>query len=148
MDTASRKVEKYKELSKQQQMEIIELKQKRDSEKEHKEAAEMKLGALKHQLNKAESPEERDKLIRDLRRKNVILTDEIETIKKTMPSDTESLPAGKIGTLRTPRKTDTDLVLSKVTSSEVKLMQKLVKEEDGGEVWLLLEVLTTDLGKD
>lgn len=65
-----------------------------------------------------------------------------------MPSDTESLPAGKIGTLRTPRKTDTDLVLSKVTSSEVKLMQKLVKEEDGGEVWLLLEVLTTDLGKD
>lgn len=54
----------------------------------------------------------------------------------------------KNGTLRTPRKCDTDLVLSKLTSSEIKLIQKLVKEDQGNEVWLLLELLITDLGRD
>lgn len=66
----------------------------------------------------------------------------------TYASDAESVQNAKSGTLRTPRKCDTDLVLSKLTSSEVKLIQKLVNEEQGGEVWLLLEVLTPDLGKD
>ncbi len=88
-----------------------------------------------------------------MKKQNSLLASEIETIRRNnyiSESDTYASKAlgAKNGTLRTPRKCDTDLVLSKVASSEIKLVQKLVKDDSGNEVWLLLEVLTTDLGKD
>lgn len=110
---------------------------------EDMESHEMRIGVLKHELKQVESPEEKNRMIRELKRENSRLASEIQSFKRSYTEDTIPLGA-KNGTLRTPRKCDTDLVLSKVSSSEIKLLQKLEKDE----VWLLLEVLTTDLGKE
>ena len=68
LENANKKVEKYKELSKDQQLEIHELKQKLDKIREEHAGAEKKMDSLRKELNKIDSPEERDRIIKELKR--------------------------------------------------------------------------------
>ena len=56
LENANKKVEKYKELSKDQQLEIHELKQKLDKIREEHAGAEKKMDSLRKELSKIDSP--------------------------------------------------------------------------------------------
>lgn len=68
VDAANKKGDRFKEMSKEQQLEIKDLKDKIHKMNHDMETHELKIGVLKHELQQIESPEEKNKIIKELKK--------------------------------------------------------------------------------
>lgn len=67
-------------------MEIKDLKDKINRMNQDMETHELKIGVLKHELQQIESPAEKNKIIKELKKQNSLLNSEIQSYRRNQAS--------------------------------------------------------------